>query len=219
MTPIRVLLADDHPLVRCGIRKLLDKAAGIVVVGEVSDGVAALEQTIELRPDVLLLDIEMPGLRGNEVARRLRELNIPVRILVLSVYQYEQYVTDLLASGADGYVSKHEAVDTIVQAIHRIMSAEGSWLSPLLAAKITRRTVEAGHTEQSLLTDREGEVLKLVAIGKTDPVIAQRLDISERTVRYHLHNIYRKLGVNRRCEAIVWALREGLGNYGEAACS
>ncbi len=215
MTPIRVLLADDHPLVRFGIRKLLDKAAGIVVVGEVCDGVAALQQTIELKPDVLVVDIEMPGMCGDEVVRRLREMNVPVRVLVLSVYQNEQYITDLLVSGADGYVSKHEAVDTIVQAIHGIMSADDYWLSPSIAAKITQRTLPTGRDEQSFLTEREVEVLKMVALGKTDPEIALRLNITERTVRYHLHNTYRKLGVNRRCEAIVWALREGLGVYHE----
>jgi NarL family two-component system response regulator LiaR len=215
MMPIRVLLADDHPLVRFGIRKLLDKSPGIMVVGEASDGVSALQQTIDLKPDVVVLDIEMPGMRGDEVARQIRALHIPSRILVLSVYHSEQHITDLLASGVDGYVAKHEAIETIVQAIRGVMSTEDGWLSPIMAAKVMRRALDPRRKIQMLLTDRESEVLKMVALGKTDPEIAQRLNISERTVRYHLHNMYRKLGVNRRCEAIVWALREGVGTYHE----
>jgi DNA-binding NarL/FixJ family response regulator len=215
MTPIRVLLADDHPLVRFGIRKLLDKTPGIVVVGEVADGVAALQQVIALKPDVVVLDIEMPGMSGDEVARQIRTLNIPVRILVLSVYHSEQHITSLLASGVDGYVAKHEAIETIVQAIQGVMGTEEGWLSPGMAAKVMRRALDPTRKIQALLTDRESEVLKMVALGKSDPEIAQRLKISERTVRYHLHNMYRKLGINRRCEAIVWALREGVGAYYE----
>ena len=215
MTPIRVLLADDHPLVRFGIRKLLDKTPGIVVVDEVADGVAALQQVIALQPDVIVLDIEMPGMSGDEVTRQLRALKIPVRIIVLSVYHSEQHIISLLASGVDGYVAKHEAIETIVQAIRGVMGSEEGWLSPGMAAKVMRHALDPSGKHQVLLTEREAEVLKMVALGKTDPEIAQRLAISERTVRYHLHNMYRKLGVNRRCEAIVWALREGWGTHHE----
>jgi DNA-binding NarL/FixJ family response regulator len=215
MTPIRVLLADDHPLVRFGIRKLLDKTPGIVVVGEVADGVAALQQVIALQPDVIVLDIEMPGMCGDEVTQQIRALKIPVRVLVLSVYHSEQHITSLLASGVDGYVAKHEAIETIVQAIRGVMGTEAGWLSPGMAAKVMRRALDSRRRPQVLLTEREAEVLKMVALGKTDPEIAQRLAISERTVRYHLHNMYRKLGINRRCEAIVWALREGWGTHHE----
>jgi DNA-binding NarL/FixJ family response regulator len=213
MTSIRVLLADDHPLVRCGISKLLDKTAGMVVVGEVCDGVAALEQTIALQPDVLVLDVEMPGLRGDEVARRIRALELPVRILVLSVYNNEQQIRELLVSGVDGYVAKHEAIETIVQAIHGVMAQSERWLSPVAAANMTQHPAHAAHP---LLTDRESAVLSMVARGQTDREIAQHLSISERTVRYHLHNMYRKLGVGRRCEAIVWAAREGFGGHQQA---
>ena len=212
MTPIRVLLADDHPLVRCGISKLLDKTAGMVVVGEVCDGVEALQQTIALQPDVLVLDVEMPGLRGDEVARHIRALGLPVRILVLSVYTNEQQIRELLASGVDGYVAKHEAIETIVQAIHGVMAQE-RWLSPVAAANMAQQPARMAHP---LLTERESAVLSMVARGQTDQEIAQRLSISERTVRYHLHNMYRKLGVGRRCEAIVWAAREGLGGHQQA---
>jgi DNA-binding NarL/FixJ family response regulator len=208
MTPIRVLLADDHPLVRCGIAKLLDTTTGIDVVGEVSDGVAALQQTIALQPDVLVLDVEMPGLRGDEVARRIRAMNLPVRILILSVYHNEQQISELLASGVDGYVAKHEAIQTIVEAIRGVVEQQGSWLSPW-AASATRDAARHPHPQ---LTERELAVLNLVTIGKTDPEIAGRFGISERTVRYHLHNIYRKLGVSRRCEVVVWAMREGFGS-------
>ena len=210
MTPIRVLLADDHPLVRCGIAKLLDKTAGMVVVGEVCDGVEALQQTIELQPDVLVLDVEMPGLRGDEVARHIRALELPVRILVLSVYTNEQQIRELLSSGVDGYVAKHEAIETIVQAIRGVVAQQERWLSPVAAANMTQQPKNPAHP---LLTDRESAVLSMVARGQTDQEIAQQLHISERTVCYHLHNMYRKLGIGRRCEAIVWAAREGLDRY------
>jgi DNA-binding NarL/FixJ family response regulator len=212
MPPIRVLLADDHPLVRCGISKLLDRATGIEVIGEAADGVAALQQTIELQPDVLVLDVEMPGLRGDEVARRIRALSLPVRILVLSVYYNEQQISELLASGVDGYVAKHEAIETIVAAIQGVMTQKSPWLSPCAVSA----TQAAAHHVHPLLTERESAVLHMVALGKTDLEIAQRLGISERTVRYHLHNIYRKLGMSRRCEVIVWAMREGLASPQQA---
>lgn len=213
MTPIRVLLADDHPLVRCGISKLLDKTAGMVVVGEVCDGVSALQETIALQPDVLVLDVEMPGLRGDEVARRIRALKLPVRIVVLSVYTNEQQIRELLVSGINGYVAKHEAIETIVQAIHGVMQQNESWLSPCATANMIQHRAHAGHP---LLTERESAVLSMVAHGQTDQEIARRLSITERTVRYHLHNMYRKLGVGRRCEAVVWAVREGLGGHQQA---
>ncbi|HEX6293278.1 MAG TPA: response regulator transcription factor [Herpetosiphonaceae bacterium] len=214
--PIRVLLADDHPLVRFSTHKLLTGTPGITVVGEASDGVEALQRAVDLKPDVLVLDIEMPGLRGDEVVRRLRQMGSSVRILVLSAYPTEQAMSELLASGADDYVVKHASIETIVQAVRRVMTGEDRWRGADSSAQETQHEPQSAQGEPPPLTERETEVLKMVAVGKTDQQIALRLNITERTVRYHLHNMYRKLGISRRCEAVVWALRAGLSADQEA---
>jgi DNA-binding NarL/FixJ family response regulator len=205
---IRVLLADDHPVVRAGIRNEL-QAAGIQVVGEAASGEQALRLVEELQPDVLVLDVEMPGLNGVEVARRLRERHPALPILVLSAYDHAAYVFGLLEAGATGYVLKDEALETIVMAVEGAVKGE-MWLSPRVAAKVTKRALGREKATRPALSEREVEVLRLVAAGRTDGEIGQELSIAERTVRYHLRNIYDKLGVKARVEAVAWAVREGL---------
>lgn len=208
MSELRVVLADDHPVVRSGIRALLEMAPDIFVVGEADGGEAALRLVAELAPDVLLLDMEMPGMTGVEVAQHLKEAGSPVRVLALSAHDDDHYIIELLASGAAGYLTKEEALDTIVDAVRGVAQGQEGWLSRRAAARIaawTRRDATSGVR----LTDRETAVLRLLARGWTNTHIAEELVLGERTVRFHLHNIYDKLGVSTRGEAMAWASREG----------
>jgi DNA-binding NarL/FixJ family response regulator len=209
MKQLRVVLTDDHPVVRSGIRSLLERAPDIVVVGEANNGYEALTQVDELKPDVLLLDMEMPDLTGVDVARRLKEAGSPVRVLALSAYDDEQYIIELLSCGAAGYLTKEEALDTIVEAVRGVARGEEGWLSRRAAARMAAWT-RREETDRVRLTEREAEVLRLLARGWTNNLMAEELSLSERTVRFHLRNIYDKLGVNTRGEAIAWALKEGL---------
>jgi DNA-binding NarL/FixJ family response regulator len=210
---IRVVLTDDHPVVRSGIRQLLEKTADIVVVGEASDGAEALRLVNELSPDVLLLDMEMPGETGVQVAQQLQAAGSPVRILALSAYDDEQYIVGLLASGAAGYLTKEEALETIAEAVRGVAHGEEGWLSRRAAAQVAAWT-RKGSSHTNGLTEREIEVMRLAARGWTNDHIAQVLSISERTVRFHLTNIYTKLGVSTRGAAIAWAVRAGLEGTG-----
>lgn len=212
MRTIGVVLADDHPVVRSGIRHLLEQAPDIVVLGEASDGVEALRLVEELVPDVLLLDMEMPGLAGVDVARRLQAARVPVRVLGLSAYDDEQYIFGLLANGAVGYLTKEEALDTICEAVRGVASGEEGWLSRRVTAKLIQReqAPKAPIVPQaSGLSAREQQVLQLLADGRGNEQIADTLGISDGTVKNHVTSIYTKLGVATRAEAVAWAWRHG----------
>ena len=207
MDLIRVILADDHPVVRSGIRAELDGADGIEVVGEASSGDEAIRLVEELRPDVLVSDVVMPGMDGVEVARLLRERHPELRILALSAYDDNAFVFGLLSAGATGYVLKEEALDTIVEAI-RAASCGELWLSKRVQEKVVRKAV--GEEERVSLTERELEVLRLMAKGFSNRQIAMGLSITERTVGFHVENIFGKLGVSSRVEAVIEGTRRGL---------
>lgn len=209
MAPIRVVLADDHPVVRTGIRNLLSRSSDIVVVGEASNGSEALRLVDELNPDVLLLDMEMPGIKGVEVAQRLHSSDASVRILALSAYDDKQYILELLESGAAGYLTKEEAPETIIDAIRGVSQGEQGWVSRRVAAQMSVWMREE-EPDGNKLTNRELEVLKLVVEGKTNQGIGLTLGISEKTVEKYLEAVFAKLGVNSRVEAAVYAVREGL---------
>ena len=208
MEAIRVVLADDHPVVREGIRNLLERASDVVVVAEASDGEEALRLAEELAPDVLLLDMEMPGVTGVEVARRLRAAGSPVRVLALSAYDDEQYIFGLLEAGAAGYLLKDEAMETIVAAVRGVARGEEGWLSRAVAEKVMRR-MRDGAEEVCPLTERELDVLQLLAKGWTNARIAQELAVRERTVKFHVENLLEKLEVGNRTEAVVEGIRRG----------
>ena len=209
MTTTRVVLADDHSAVRSGIRFLLEKASDIVVVGEASDGIEALRLVKELTPDVLLLDMEMPGMKGVEVARQLEAMGAPVRILALSAYDDKQYILGLLASGASGYLIKEEAPEIIVEAVRGVARGERGWVSRRVAAQMAawRREEEPGQME---LTNREMEVLQLVVTGKKNQEIGLALGMSEQVVEKHLEGLFAKLGVTTRAEVASRAVGKGL---------
>lgn len=207
---ISVVLIDDHPVVRSGIRMLLEQAPEIRIVGEAERGDRGLELIERLHPDVVLLDMEMPGRSGPEVMRLIQERGLPVKVLALSAYDDSEYIRSLLAMGAYGYLTKDEALDTIVDAVRGVAEGQEGWLSRRAAAQLTsmaRTESNRGH-DPIELTEREEEVLRCLAKGWSNDQIAEALYITERTVRYHLTNIYQKLHVSTRGEAIAWALRE-----------
>jgi two-component system, NarL family, response regulator LiaR len=212
MRIIRVILADDHPIVRSGVKKLLETAPDIHVVGEASNGEDALRLTHELKPDVLILDIQMKGMKGVDVARQLKNNRSAVKVLVLSAYKDKQYVTGLLESGVSGYLVKEEAMDTIVEAVQGVARGETGWFSREITAQVTQWALAPKEAEPDLSssTDREAQVLRLLATGLDNPTIAQRLSISEGTVKNHVSMIYSKIQVNSRSEAAAWAWRKGL---------
>jgi DNA-binding NarL/FixJ family response regulator len=209
MDVIRILLADDHPVVRDGIRNRLDREADLTVVGEAANGEETIRQARRTRPDVVLLDVAMPGPGAVPVMEALRQAVPSVKVLVLSAFDDDEYVFGMLAAGATGYALKDERLSTIVEAVRAVSQGE-TWLSPRVAAKVARRAVgDKAGAEDSPLTDREQEVLRLMAQGKENAEIAAELVITERTVKFHVGNIYAKLGVTSRTAAVVEALRRG----------
>lgn len=208
MTQIRVLLADDHPVVRGGIRNLIETAPEIAVVGEASGGREALSLVEELQPDVLLLDMEMPDMSGVEVARQLAQKKTAVRILALSAYDDPQYIRSLFSSGAAGYLTKDEAPEFILEAINGVWRGQEGWLSRRVAARMTVWTRD--EPDDMGLTRRELQVLRKIVEGKTNQEAGLELGISDKTIEKHLESIFAKLGVSSRVEAAVLAVREGL---------
>jgi DNA-binding NarL/FixJ family response regulator len=209
MVKVRVVLADDHPVTRAGIRKFLDKDPDIEVVAEAETGEDTLRLVQEHHPDVLLLDMELPGIKGVDVARQLRESGSAVRILALSSYDDKQYIFGLLAAGASGYLIKEEIAQTIVEAVRGVARGEQGWVSRRVAAIMANWTRQ-GENEGRGLTDRETQVLRWVSKGKTNQEIGVELGISEKTVEKHLESVFSKLRVASRVEAAVLAVREGL---------
>ena len=207
MPDIRVLIADDHPVVRKGIREILDSAVGISVVGEANGGLQALNMVEELSPDVLLLDMELKDLSGVDVVIKMSEKGLTTRILGLSSYDDREYVSQLLSMGASGYLIKDEVPDTIVEAVRGVARGERGWVSRSVAAKLTQMLQEEKEGGKDL-TPRELDVLRLVVDGKTNAEIGRVLGISEKTVEKHLDSMYRKMNVVSRVEAAVMAIRE-----------
>jgi DNA-binding NarL/FixJ family response regulator len=209
MGKIRVVLADDHPVVRTGIRTLLERADDIQVVAETGKGdeVFALIET--LAPDVLLLDMEMPGLSGVEVAMRLKQHGSPVRVLALSAYDDEQYIRNLLLNGAAGYLTKEEAAESIVDAVRGVARGEEGWFSRRAIAQLSALTRQENQDVRDI-TNREYDVLRLLAAGKTNQEIGLELGISEKTVEKHIGALFTKLKVASRVEAAVLAVQRGL---------
>jgi DNA-binding NarL/FixJ family response regulator len=209
---IRVILADDHAVVRKGIREFLEEEGDIIVVAEAGDGEQATALVAEHQPDVAVLDIQMPGISGIEATRRIRARFPDVRVLVLTAYDDDPYIFALLQAGASGYILKTADSSELIRAVRAVHRGESA-LDPAVAQKLVQqltsgRPLGAG-TNVEALTDREVEVLQLAARGLTNKAIGQALTISDRTVQGHLANIYGKLNVNSRTEAVTEALKQG----------
>jgi DNA-binding NarL/FixJ family response regulator len=205
--PIRVLLADDHALVREATAELLERAGDIHVVGQAADGPEALRLVESLRPDVLLLDLAMPGLDGLEVARRAREVSPGTHIVALTAHEEQPYVLAMLQAGATGYLSKASRGHEVVQAV-RAAAAGETVFSSSIAQSVTRSALgQRGPTTS--LTPRELDVLCAAARGLGNKQIASELGMSARTVQTHLTSVFAKLGVSSRTEAVLVAVRRG----------
>lgn len=218
---IRVLIVDDQALVRAGFRMILDAQPDIQVVGEAEDGLKAIDATRSLRPDVVLMDIRMPGLDGIEATRRLTAAGLEARIVILTTYDLDEYVFDALAAGATGFLLKHVPPEELVRGIRIAAGGES-----LLAPSVTRRLIEefARHRspvpvpskELDSLTDRERDVLKLLARGLSNPEIAADLHVGEATVKTHVAHVLDKLDLRDRVQAVIFAYEVGLIKPGAA---
>jgi DNA-binding NarL/FixJ family response regulator len=214
--PIRVLIADDHAIVRLGVRKLIELLGEgeIIVVGEVADGGGLLGEVTAKSPDVLLLDIVMPGLDAVAHARQLTALPDSPRVLMLTNHDGDDYILPLLAAGISGYLLKDEIPDAIVQAI-RAVAKGGTWFSQRIAGQIARSTVMPVPEAEPIggaptLTPREWEILQHLAQGQSNSDIADQLSLSKATVQNYVSNIYAKLGIETRAEAMLYAMRNKL---------
>ena len=208
----RVLLVDDHTMFREGIRALLGGYDDIEVIGEASDGREAIDKVVALCPDVVLMDIAMPGLGGLEATLEISTLKPESRVLILSQYDNREYVLPILKAGAKGYVLKHAAATDLVAAI-RAVHAGGSFLYPTVAKTVLDSYLAQGHLPADpydTLSNRERQVLRLVAEGRTNREIAQLLILSVKTVMGHRANLMEKLGIHNRTELVKYAIRHGL---------
>ena len=219
--PIRILIADDHQLLREGIRNFLSLEPDFEIIGEAANGEEAIARTIELRPDVLLLDINMPKASGIEVASRLKESCPEVRILALTIHDDQNYMMNMIQSGAAGYLLKDVEPSMMVLAVRRVYAGE-SYVEPSLTKKlfqgITNREEKKvapaapGITEGDRLSAREIEVLRLIGKGMSNAEIARTLYLSEKTVKNHLTNIFRKIDVTDRTQAVLYAIKHKIVN-------
>ncbi len=213
MKKITILLADDHRLVRQGIRQFLEREPDFEVSGEASDGEEAVKLAKELKPDVIVMDIAMPEINGIEATRQIKKICPSVTVLILSAYDDDQFVFSLLEAGAAGYLLKSVRGRELIEAVRQVYAGE-SVLHPAIARKVLNRFVPAaGETKKrkpsEILSQREMEVIKLASRGMSNQDIAKELCLSMRTVQGHIGHIFNKLKVSSRTEAVVRALKEG----------
>jgi two-component system NarL family response regulator len=216
---VRILIADDHALIREGLRKILEMEDDLFVVGESQDGPTTLTRARELRPDVVTLDVSMPGMSGLEVARRLREELPGIKVIILTVHDDQEVLLDAVRAGGQAYLLKDAEPAVLVTAI-RTVDAGGTYFPPELVSrlvedyrKVTREVAVAGEAlagTKAPLTEREGEILRLIARGSSNREIADQLFISEKTVKNHVSSLLHKLELEGRTQAAIFALRNRL---------
>lgn len=207
---IKVILADDHAIVRAGIRQFLEQADDIQIVGETSDGEAALEMIEQLIPDVAVLDIQMPKVNGIEVSREIRAQRWPIGVLILTAYDDDPYIAAVLKTGANGYVLKTASPDEIINAVRDVYQGK-SVLDATILPKLLAQIAHSNTTQFfEPLSEREIEILSLVAKGLTNKVVGSHLNISDRTVQGHVARIFEKLQANSRTEAVMRGISLGL---------
>ncbi|MGW0363643.1 response regulator [Streptomyces sp. NPDC002990] len=211
-TPVRVLLVDDHQVVRRGLRTFLEVQDDIEVVGEASDGEEAVARAEELRPDVILMDVKMPGTDGIEALRRLRELANPARVLIVTSFTEQRTAVPALRAGAAGYVYKDIDPDALAGAIRSVHAGHVLLQPEVAQALLTQDGQNPASGRSGSLTDREREVLSLIADGRSNREIARALVLSEKTVKTHVSNILMKLDLADRTQAALWAVRHGIAD-------
>jgi two-component system, NarL family, response regulator NreC len=215
--PIRILLVDDHAIVRSGLRMLLEGQADMVIVGEAGDGLHALQAAAGLSPDIILMDITLPDISGIEVTRRLRKGDCRSSIIALTIHEDEQFFFEMLHAGASGYVPKRAAPEDLLSAIRMVHKGE-VYIYPLLTKLLVKDFLlraqedEVSKAAMDGLTQREQQILVAIASGETSDEIAVRLTISKHTVARHRENLMRKLGLHDRSELVKYAIRKGLIN-------
>ncbi|MFE7712409.1 response regulator [Streptomyces sp. NPDC057486] len=207
---IRVLLVDDHQVVRRGLRTFLEIQDDIEVVGEAADGAEGVARSEELRPDVVLMDIKMPGTDGIEALRKLRELDNPAKVLIVTSFTEQRTVVPALRAGASGYVYKDVDPDALAGAIRSVHAGHVLLQPEVAGALLAQEDSGTGTGRGSTLTEREREVLGLIADGRSNREIARALVLSEKTVKTHVSNILMKLDLADRTQAALWAVRHGV---------
>ena len=206
---IRILIADDHALFREGLRKILELEEDIKIVGEANDGAGTFQLVSRVKPDVILMDISLPGPSGIRITRQIKKRYRKVYVIMLSMYEDTAHIIESFQAGASGYVIKTRPSGELIQTIRSVFR-EGVSIPPAIEHKLLkgiRKPDFLGGTERAHLTKREVRVLKLVASGNTNKEIAKKFSVSEKTVKNHLNHIYRKLGVKNRAQAVVEALK------------
>lgn len=213
---INVMLADDHVLIREGIKQLLEFDGSMKVIAEASDGIECLEKLKNVKPDILLLDINMPNMNGIDVLKELKEKNDPLKVLILTVHSEVEYLVKAVDIGANGYILKDSGSAELKQAINAVID-EGSYIQPNLIPALNSRLINRGMDKEKLasLTKREVEILTQVACGMFNKEIAVNLNISERTVKNHISNIFKKIDASDRTQAAVFAIRNNIVNLYE----
>ena len=214
MESIKILIVDDHEVVRNGISAMMGRQQDFEVVGEAQNGLEATAKAQELQPDVVLMDLRMPQLDGVEAMRRIRANSPDIKFIVLTTYDSDEYIFDAIEAGAKGYLLKDASREELFQAVRAVHRGE-SLIEPGVAARVLDRLVQLSRLAQQpspaeVLSEREREVLKLIASGTPNKVIATTLSISESTVKTHVANIFQKLDVNQRTEAVTKAMSMGI---------
>lgn len=219
--PIKVLIVDDHAVVRAGMKMLMENDNSIDIVGECENGLEGLERCRELKPDVVIMDVTMPEMNGVEATRLIKKEMPNIAVLTLTIHEGTDYFFQMLQAGASGYVPKRAAPEDLLQAIH-VVAGGNVYLEPSVAKEMVAdylKRVNLGGTEQVSydgLTEREREVLTLIAEDHTNQDIANRLEISVKTVERHRENIMHKLNLHTRTELVKYAIRKGLISLSEA---
>jgi DNA-binding NarL/FixJ family response regulator len=213
---MKILVADDHTLVRAGLVSLIAHLPGMEVVAEAEDGRQALRLVRDLQPDIVLMDIAMPGLNGLEAAERIHGILPAVKIIILSMHASEEYVAQALKAGASGYLLKDAATAELEMALKSVSMGQ-FYLSPAISRQVVETMLHGGPTGLDLLTPRQREILQLIAEGKSTREIAETLHLSVKTVEKHRSNLMRKLGLHNTAAVTVYAIRQGLVGRAQAA--
>lgn len=211
---IKVMIADDHALIREGIKQILELENDISVIGQASNGEEAFEMATELNPEVILLDINMPKLNGIETLRKFKDMGIKSKVIILTIHEDKEYILKTLKLGANGYILKDSSADTLIEGIRAVYKGE-KYIQPSVAELVSESSSYDDYCNTSLvkinsLTKREYEVLILIAEGLNNKDIAERLYISEKTVKNHVSNIFKKLDLNDRVQAAIFAYKNNI---------